>query len=67
MLTDGQKVIVHGDVEEFNEKLNLKVKSIAYAEIVKVEEVEEEITRIVEPLNDYVFVKPEQRLMIKRQ
>ncbi|MBQ7352058.1 MAG: 3'-5' exoribonuclease [Clostridia bacterium] len=58
-LQEGAVVIVGGDVEEFNDRLSFKVKSIAYCEMVddvESEEVEVEKQSVNE---NYVFVKPE--------
>lgn len=58
-LEEDKCVLVHGDVEEFNGRRNLKVKSIAYCEIVEEVEKEEVIEFIKEPNENYIFVKPE--------
>ena len=59
-LKDEDKIIVHGDVEDFNGRLSFKVKSIGYCDIVQEneQEVEEEVE--IKSVNDnYIFVKPE--------
>ncbi len=60
-LADGQNIVVFGDIEMFNDRLSFKVKSIAYGEIVEVEEKveEEEVSIIKEPFDTYRYVQPE--------
>jgi len=58
-LKDDDVIVVHGDVEDFNGRINFKVKSIAYCDIIEEEKVEVAINTIKEPNKDYLFIKPE--------
>ena len=61
-LAEGQNIIVKGDVELFNDRLSIKVKAIAYCDIleeVKEEEKEEEVEIVTGPNDKYVYVQPE--------
>lgn len=58
-LKDDDVVVVHGDVEDFNGRINFKVKSLAYCALVEEENVEIVVDTIKEPNADYLFVKPE--------
>lgn len=58
-LKDDDVVVVHGDVEDFNGRINFKVKSLAYCNLVEEEKVEIVVDTIKEPNKDYLFVKPE--------
>ncbi len=59
MLTDGLDIIVSGDVEEFNGRVNFKVKSIARCEFPKPEEESEDVQIMTEPNEHYIYIKPE--------
>jgi len=59
-LQEDKIVIVHGDAEEFNGRINLKVKSLGFCDIVQENEEEAEVIIESKPPNDnYLFVKPE--------
>jgi DNA polymerase III epsilon subunit family exonuclease len=58
-LKDGMTVIVHGDVEEFNGRMNFKCKSLALCKFVTETEQEVEVNIIKEPNDDFLVVKPE--------
>lgn len=58
-MTEDTNIIVHGDVEEFNGRINLKVKSIAYCDILDAP-IEEEKDEEIKTVNDkYYYVFPE--------
>ena len=66
-LEEGQNVIVKGDVELFNDRQSIKVKSIAYADIVEEivnEIIEEDINVVNSPDPDYKYVKPQPHVEI---
>ena len=61
-IQEGQNIIAKGDVEVFNDRQSMKVKSIAFCDIVAeeiIEEKEEEIMIVDAPNDEYKFVKPE--------
>jgi len=58
-LEEGSNIIVHGDIEDFNGRLSLKVKSIGYCDIIKKDEVEEVVEIKNAPKEKYNTVKPE--------
>lgn len=58
-LAEDMSILIHGDIEDFNGKLSFKVKSIAEADIVNVQEVEEVVDVIKEPFDKYYYVTPE--------
>ena len=60
-LADGQNIIVNGDVEDFNGRINFKVKNVAFGELIEeIQQEEEKVVEIIkEPLKDYMVVKPE--------
>lgn len=61
-LTENKTIIVSGTPEEFNGRVNFKVKNMADCEILPDEEVEENIEAVEfkkEPNEAYLFVKPE--------
>jgi DNA polymerase III epsilon subunit family exonuclease len=61
-LEEGQNVIVKGDVENFKDRQSIKVKAIAFANIVEEvieEEKEVEVEIVREPNSEYKFVMPE--------
>ena len=60
-IQEGQNIVARGDVEVFNDRQSLKVKAIAFGDIIQevVEEKEEEVMVVKEPNADYKFVKPE--------
>lgn len=59
-MTEDSTIVIHGDVEEFNGRINFKVKSIAYCDVVDsaVEEEKEEEIRSVNDRYYYVFPEP---------
>lgn len=58
-MQENSNVIVHGDVEEFNGRVNFKVKSIAYCDIIEEVQEEQEV-EVVHTVNDkYIYVTPE--------
>jgi len=59
ILQEGLKIIVAGDVEEFNGRLSFKVKSWALCEIIEEFEEEEVVEVKKEPNKNYIFIKPE--------
>ena len=59
-ITDDQNVILHGSVEEYNGRINFKVKALGYCEIIEEVEAEEvEVPVISEPFDKYYYVNPE--------
>ncbi len=60
-LADGMTVVVHGDVEEYNGRINFKVKSIAKCDIVSqpVVETEPEVPIKTTPNKKYLCCTPE--------
>lgn len=56
---DGDYVIVHGSVEDFNGRFNLKVSAIAFCERVEEQEEEEVVNVKSEPLANYISAFPE--------
>lgn len=58
-LQDNTNVILHGDVEEFNGRMNFKVKSLAFCDFVVEEEIEIEVPIQKEPNKEYICVIPE--------
>ena len=58
-LKDDTIVTVHGDVEEFNGRMNFKVKALATCEIIENVEEEVDVDVISEPFENYICVKPE--------
>ncbi|MBE5757392.1 MAG: hypothetical protein E7345_00465 [Clostridiales bacterium] len=65
-LKDDIDVLLHGDIEEFNGRINFKVKGVAFCKIEEDVQVEENINIITEPNEKYVFVKPEQYVEISQ-
>lgn len=58
-MTEDTTIVIHGDVEEFNDRINFKVKSIAYCEILDTVQ-EEEKEEDIKTVNDkYYYVFPE--------
>ena len=58
-LQEGASIIVHGDVEDFNGRINFKVKSIAFCNIED-DVPEEDVVMEIKDVNDkYYFVNPE--------
>ncbi|MBE5735814.1 MAG: hypothetical protein E7356_00425 [Clostridiales bacterium] len=57
-----KNVIVAGDVEEFGGRVNFKVKSIAFAEVLVEEEKVESVAIIKEPNAEYITIKPEKHV-----
>lgn len=55
-LKNGDKVVAFGDVEEYNQRLSLKVKGVSYCDIP--EKKEEQVKQKFENEN-YVYIKPE--------
>ena len=59
-LQEGQNIIVKGNVEIFNDRQSIRVKSIGFCDIVEeVFEEKEEVAIMKEPNAEYRFVKPE--------
>ena len=55
---DGAELVVLGDLEEYNERLSFKVKSISFCKIPE-KKVEEETVEEKGVNENYIFVKPE--------
>lgn len=62
-LTEGREVIASGDVEDFNGRINFKIKSMAYCKLpeIKQEEVPEKTVN-----SEYFYIKPEPYLNISQ-
>ena len=65
-IQEGQNIVARGDVEVFNDRQSLKVKAIAFGDIVEeiIEEKEEEVEIVKGPNAEYKFVKPEPHVEI---
>ena len=64
-LQEGSTILVHGDMEEFNGRVNFKVKSIAYCEIEEEIKQEEEEVDIITEVNDkYLYVIPQPHIEV---
>lgn len=55
-LKNGDKVVVFGDLEEYNQRLSLKVKGISYCDIP---EKKEELIKQKFENDKYIYIKPE--------
>ena len=62
-LTDDREVIAMGDVEDYNGRINFKIKSMAYCKLpeIKQEEIEEKSVNA-----EYFYIKPEPYLNISQ-
>lgn len=58
-MTEDSSIVVAGDVEDFNGRINFKVKSIAYCDIVEEEQVEEVVEEVKAVNDKYYYVFPE--------
>lgn len=58
-MQEDSTIIAHGDVEEFNGRINFKVKSIAYCDVVDVSQEEEKEVDIKSVNDKYYYVFPE--------
>lgn len=56
---EGDYVIVHGNVEEYNGRLSMKVSAIAYCKKAEAEVVSEDVEIKKEPNKEYLCCKPE--------
>ena len=64
-LKENSFIVVFGDVEKFNEKLNFKVKRISYGQSANIEKPEVKVA--IKKVNDnYLFVKPEPYIMLEQ-
>lgn len=62
-LTDDREIIALGDVEDYNGRINFKVKSMAYCKLPEIKP--EEIA--LKPVNDeYYYIKPEPYLNVSQ-
>jgi len=55
-LTDDREVIALGDIEDYNGRINFKVKSLAYCKLPEIKEVEVETKGVND---EYYYIKPE--------
>ena len=58
-LKDGYKVLAVGDLEDFNGRVNFKVKGISTCDFEEVKEQAQEITEFKDVNPEYYYVKPE--------
>ena len=55
-LTDAREVIAMGDIEEYNGRINFKIKSMAYCKLPEIKQDEVALKSVNE---EYYYIKPE--------
>jgi len=62
-LTEGREVTAIGDIEEFNGRINFKVKSMAYCKLPEVKEI---IIEQKQAADKYIYIQPEPYISISQ-